>query len=151
MNLPCLPSKKKDRRPTKCRKCSEVIPSLVSDGNNHICNSTVKQCYLNLPEVMDKDNPLDLENIEESQDHDEKLMHSKVKCLTWYSFKTINDVEGILCYTTPGDNPANLKIALPEDLIKPTIEWYHQVTDIQEARDLMDNYDKGIIMGTYIE
>jgi hypothetical protein len=28
----------------------------------------------------------------------------------------------------PGDNPANLKIALPEDLIMPTVKWYHQVT-----------------------
>ncbi len=42
--------------------------------------------------------------------------------------KTINNVDNILCYTKPGDNPANWKIALPEDLIKPTIKWYHQVT-----------------------
>ncbi len=46
----------------------------------------------------------------------------------WFSRKTINDVEDILCYTEPGDNPANWKNALPEDLIKPTIKWYHQVT-----------------------
>jgi hypothetical protein len=45
----------------------------------------------------------------------------------WYSRKTINDVEDILCYTKPGDNPANWKVALSEDLIKPTIKWYHQV------------------------
>ncbi len=55
-------------------------------------------------------------------------MESTVKFPTWYSCKTINNVEDTLCYTKPGDNPANQKIALPEDLIKPTIEWYHQVT-----------------------
>jgi hypothetical protein len=55
-------------------------------------------------------------------------MQSTVEYPAWYSHKTINDVKDILCYTKPGDNPANWKIALHEDLIKPTIEWYHQVT-----------------------
>jgi hypothetical protein len=66
MNLPCfLSRKKKEGRPTKHRKCSETMSS-------HIYDSTVKQCYLNLPEYMIEDNPLDLENIKETQDHDEK-------------------------------------------------------------------------------
>jgi hypothetical protein len=46
----------------------------------------------------------------------------------WYSCKTINNVEDIFCYTKPGDNPANWKVSLPEDFIKHTIKWYHQVT-----------------------
>ncbi len=46
----------------------------------------------------------------------------------WYSCKTINDIEDILCYTKPGDNAANWRIALPEELILPTIKWYHQGT-----------------------
>jgi hypothetical protein len=69
------------------------------------------------PEDMVEDSPLDLmDNTKERQDHDEKLMQSAVKYPEWYSCKTINDVEDILCYTKPGDNPANWKIALPEDL-----------------------------------
>jgi hypothetical protein len=32
-----------------------------------------------------------------------------------------------LCYT-PGDDPSNWKIALPNELIRPTVNWYHQVT-----------------------
>ncbi len=44
------------------------------------------------------------------------------------SRKTIDDVEDILCHTKPGDNAANWKIELPEDLILPTIKWYHHVT-----------------------
>jgi hypothetical protein len=77
---------------------------------------------------MVEDNPLDLENIKERQDHDEKLMQSTVKYPEWYTCKTINDVDNILFYIKPGDNPANWKIALPGDLIKHTIKWYHQVT-----------------------
>jgi hypothetical protein len=46
LNLPCFPSrKKKEGSPTKCRKCSETMSS-------HIYDSTVDQCYLNLPEDM---------------------------------------------------------------------------------------------------
>jgi hypothetical protein len=131
MNLPCFPSrKKKGGRPTKCRKSSETIsdeqhkPKLLS----YAYDSTVEQCYLNLPKDMVEDNPLDLENIKERQDHDEKLIQLTVKYPEWYIRKTINDVDDILCYIKPGDNPASWKIALPEDLIKPTIKWYHQVT-----------------------
>jgi hypothetical protein len=131
INLPCFPSrKKKEGRPTKRRKCSQTI----SDDQNkpkslsHTYDSTVEQCYLNLPKDMVEDNPLDLENIKERQDHDEKLMQSAVKCPEWYICKSINNIDNILCYTRPGDNPDNWKIALPEDLIKPTIKWYHQVT-----------------------
>ncbi len=125
MNLPCFPSrKKKEGRPTTCRKCSKKTsdeqnkPKLLS----YTYDSTVEQRYLNLPEDMAEDNPLDLENIKERQDHDEKIMQSTVKYLEWYTRKTINDVDDILCYIKPGDNPANWKIALPEDLIKPTIK-----------------------------
>jgi hypothetical protein len=77
---------------------------------------------------MVEDNLLDLENIKERQYHDEKLVQSTVKYPEWCIHKSINDVDDIMCYIKPGDNPANWKIALPEDLIKPTIMWYHQVT-----------------------
>ncbi len=130
MNLPCFSSiKNKEGRPTEHRKCSETMSS-------HIYDSPVEQCYLNLPKDMVEDNPLDLGNIKERQDHDEKLMQLIVKYPEWYSRKTINDVDDILCYTKPGDNPANWKIALPEDLIKPTIKWYHQVTELPGSKRL---------------
>jgi hypothetical protein len=110
MNLPCLPSrKKKEGRSTKRRKCSKTI----SDEQNkpklssYTYDSTVEQCYLNLPKDIVEDNPLDLENIKERQDHDEKLMQSKVNYPEWYTRKTINDVDDIVCYIKPGDNPAN--------------------------------------------
>ncbi len=73
---------------------------------------------------MVEDNPLDLENIKERQDEDDILIQSTVKHPTWYSRKTIHDVEDILYYTKPGDNAANWRIALPEDLILPTIKRY---------------------------
>ncbi len=62
MNLLCCPSrKKKDRRLMKHRKCTDEQnkPRISS----HIYHSYVERCYLNLPEDMVEDNPLDLENI----------------------------------------------------------------------------------------
>ena len=102
MNLPCLPSrKKKDRRAMKHRKCTDEQNKPRFSSHSYDW-STVEQCYPNLPEDMFEDNPLDLENIKERQDHDEKLMQSAVKYPEWYSCKSINDVEDILCYTKPG-------------------------------------------------
>jgi hypothetical protein len=119
MNLPCLSSrKKKDRRAMKHRNCTDEQNK--PRFSSHSYDSTVEQCYLNLPEYMVEDISLDLENIKERQDHDEKLMQSAVKYPEWYSHKSVNDVEDIFCYTKPGDSPANWKIVLPEDLIKPT-------------------------------
>ena len=114
LNLLCISSNKRRRK-------RDVNHSKTS-------NSSIEHCYLNLPEDMVEDNPLDLENIKEKQDEDDKLTQSSVKHPNWYSRKTINDVEDILCYTKPGDNAANWRIALPENLIVPTIKWYHRVT-----------------------
>jgi hypothetical protein len=117
LNLPCCSfNKKKERRPKKCRKCSADTHSLAVDGNNHFCDSNAEHCYLNLPEGMVEDNPLDLENIKEKQDEYNDLHQSLTKHPTWYSHQNINDINSILCYTKPGDNAAHWKIVFPKDL-----------------------------------
>jgi hypothetical protein len=129
LNLPCcFLNNEKEKRPKKSRKCLVDTCSSAFNGNNHCCDSNAEHCYLNFPEDMVEDNPLDLENIKEKQDDDNDLQQSLTKHPTWYSCKNINDVNNILCYTKPGDNAANWKIVLPKDLIVPTIRWYHQVT-----------------------
>ncbi len=88
---------------------------------------------------MVEDNPLDLENIKERQDEDDRLIQSTVKHPTWYSRKTINDVEDILCYTKPGANAANWRIALPEDLILLLLSGTIRLLVTQVARDSMNS------------
>jgi hypothetical protein len=128
-NLPCCSfNKAKEKRQKKHRKCSAVIPSSASDGNNHFCDSYAEDCYLNLPDDMVENNPSNLGNIKEKQDEDNDLHQSLTKHPTWYRHKNINDVNNILCYTKPGDNVVYWKIVLPTDLIVPTIRWHHQVT-----------------------
>jgi hypothetical protein len=100
---------------------AETLLTEYNQNHCYICDSNVEHWYLNLPEDMFEDNPLDLENIKEKQEEDNDLSQSQLKHPTWYSRKNINDVNNILCYTKPGDNVANWKIALPIDLIRPTI------------------------------
>jgi hypothetical protein len=64
LNLPCLHLKKKEsKRPKKRRK--------LEQDSHHIDN-----CYLNLPEDMIDNNPLNMENIKEKQDQDADLQQS---------------------------------------------------------------------------
>jgi hypothetical protein len=125
LSLPCyLLNNEKEEKPKKRRKYSADIHSLAYNGYNHFCDSNAEHCYLNLPEDIVEDNPLDLENIKEKQDEDNDLQQSLTKHPDWYICKNINDANDIPCYTKPGDNAAYWKIVLPKDLILPTIRWY---------------------------
>jgi hypothetical protein len=84
---------------------------------------------------MAKDNPLDIENIKEKKDEDYDLQQDATKHPEWYSCKTFDQVTDVLCYINSGDNPSNWKIALPKELIRPTVKWYHQVTGHRNKLD----------------
>jgi hypothetical protein len=87
LNLPCLHLKKKEsKRPKKRRK--------LEQDSHHIDN-----CYLNLPEDMIDNIPLNMENIKEKQDQDADLHKSVTRHPEWYSCKDINSVADALCYT----------------------------------------------------
>ena len=144
VNLPCLSSRKKRKHlktktlvtqykapPDHChkkRRRDTDINQHCHHRNHCLHNDMSDQCYLNLPEDMVEDNPLDIENIKEKQDEDNELQQLATRHPEWYSRKTFNDVDNVLCYTKPGDDPSNWKIALPKELIRPTVNWYHQVT-----------------------
>jgi hypothetical protein len=83
LNLPCLHLKKKEsRRPKKRRN--------LEQDSHHIDN-----CYLNLPEDMIGNNPLNIENIKEKQDQDADLQRSASRHPEWYSRKDINSVANV--------------------------------------------------------
>jgi len=87
-----------------------------------------EECFLNLPSDMDDDNPLDLEAVKEEQANDQALQNRVAKYPDRYLTKRIGEVDSIICYRKPGDDPTNWKIALPQALLLPTIKWFHQVT-----------------------
>ncbi len=88
IHLPCLTNLKKRKSKLNKRKRHD-------------------QCYLNLPEDILEDNPLDIENIKERQLEDNELQQSVIRHPEWFNHKTFNEVADVLYYTKPGDNPAN--------------------------------------------
>jgi hypothetical protein len=151
MNLPCLNCKKQKHLKArtlvtqynkKCPRdtdikqhCHHQICHRDTDTSWHhrhqnhcLHNVTPDQFYLNLPEDMVEDNYLDIENIKEKQDEDNELQQSATRHPEWYSCKTFSNVDNVLCYTKTGGDPSNWKIALPNELIRSTVNWYHQVT-----------------------
>jgi hypothetical protein len=76
INLLCI-SFNKNQRHAKCRKIDnrKSLPkkkarTLVTKYNQnhcHVCDSNVEHCYLNLPEDIIDDIPLDIENIKKKQ------------------------------------------------------------------------------------
>ncbi len=124
VHLPCFTSRKRQKSKLKKRKRHD-------------------QSYLNLPEDIIEDNPLDIENIKEKQIEDEELQQSVTRRHPeWYSHNTFNDIRYVLCYTKVGDDPANWKITLPSELIAPTVIWYHQVTGHPGSKRLNDLISK---------
>jgi hypothetical protein len=99
----------------------------------------IDHCYLNLPEYMVENNPLNIENIKEKQDQDADLQQSATQHPEWYSCKNINSIPNVLCYTRPNDNLSNWKITLPNELIEPTVQWYHQVTGHPGSKRLYEH------------
>jgi hypothetical protein len=87
---------------------------------------------------MAEDNLLDIENIKKKQDEDNDLQQTAIKHPERYSRKTFDQVTDVLCYTKPSDIPANWKIALPKKLIRPTVKWYHQVTEHPGSKRLCE-------------
>ncbi len=82
LNLSCLASstrrqmKSGKQNKNQCRKKmikvnKSMRTPLHTRANRHsLC---LNHCYLNLPEDMEEDNPLDIENIKEKQDQDDVL------------------------------------------------------------------------------
>jgi hypothetical protein len=77
---------------------------------------------------MTEDNPIDIEIIKGKHHEDDDLQQAATKHPEWYSPKIFDQVADVLCYTKPGDNLSNWKIALSKVSIRPTVKWYHQVT-----------------------
>ena len=87
-------------------------------------------CYLNLPESDNPEqNPLSFAYIREQQQADAKLLAVQLKFPSNYIYKCLDDdVEDIICYVKDHHDPTTQwKIALPEQMLKETVAWFHQV------------------------
>ena len=91
---------------------------------------SILECYLNLPEMEHPErNPLNYEYIREQQQADDQLLKLQRKYPNNYINKCLDDnVDDIICYVKDHNNPYEIwKIALPDQMVKPTIKWFHEV------------------------
>ena len=95
-------------------------------------------CFLNFPEIEIEQIPLNIENIKEAQDEEERLQWLKSNYPQSYYYRKIGDVQNVLCYTKPGRNPnENWKIVLPKVLLKTAIKWFHEITGHPGSKRLL--------------
>lgn len=102
--------------------CLDMFSSVLDEPE-------IFECFLNLPELnTPAENPLNMEWIREQQQNDPVLLARVEKYSDRYIFKTFENNTDILCYVKPGDDPSRQwKIALAQGMIRPTIDWFHQV------------------------
>jgi transposase InsO family protein len=74
-------------------------------------------------------NPLNYEYIREQQQADDQLLKLQRKYPNNYINKCLDDnVDDIICYVKDHNNPYEIwKIALPDQMVKPTIKWFQEV------------------------
>ena len=111
LNLSCVSSstrrqmKSGQQNKNQCRKTMiKVNKSTIAPLHTHanFYSFCPNRCYLNLPEDMEEDNPLNIENIKEKQDQDDVLQQSAIRHLECYSRKNFPSVADVLCYIKPG-------------------------------------------------
>ena len=86
--------------------------------------------YLNLLDSENPEqNPLSFAYIREQQQADDKLLAAQIKYPNNYINKCLDDdVDDIICYVKDHSDPTTQwKIALPEQMLKETVMWFHQV------------------------
>jgi hypothetical protein len=87
-----------------------------------------EECYLNIPNESALDSPLDIQTIHEKQKEDTELLARKQKYSDNYFEKRIGEFE-VICYSKNiTERKTKWRIALPKQMLKPTIEWFHIVT-----------------------
>ena len=112
-------------------KTQDAFYSMMEDPELVECfmNLPEEDCYLNLPNVVEDEHPLDLDLIKEKQYADEALIKRKDKYPTQYITKQLGTVRDIICHVKEGENPKEQwRIALSKYMIEPTIKWFHKVT-----------------------
>ena len=74
-------------------------------------------------------NLLNFDYIREQQQADKQLLRLHRKYPNNYIYKCLDDnVDNIICYVKDFDNPSlQWKIALTDEMVIPTIKWFHKV------------------------
>ncbi|KAL7536896.1 hypothetical protein ACHAXR_007480 [Thalassiosira sp. AJA248-18] len=110
-----------------------MVPYFLDHEHSGVFDDEIKEvlgCYLNLPESDNPEqNPLNYAYIREQQQADDKLLALQQKRPNNYINACLDDdIEDIICYVKNRDDPiTQWKIALPKQMLKETVTWFHTV------------------------
>ena len=104
------------------------MPPLFEQCCNIVQDSQMIKCFLNLPRLNDHhSNRLNYKYLAKQQVEDEKLQQLAKGKPDNYVMKTLNGNE-VLCYVKTYGNPeTQWQIALPRQLVIPTIQYFHTI------------------------
>ena len=116
--------------PSKSTIKYENFCSILDDPDLAECFMALpnEECYLNLPNNSAVESPLDIQNISEKQQKDKQLLARLSKHKELY-FKKDIDGHTVICYCkNKEERNSKWRIALPTNMIKQTVKWFHVVT-----------------------
>ena len=88
---------------------------------------SVFDCFVNLPQIPQQQNPLNYVVLQQNQIADAQLQTLLRDNPQRYQLRDFGDVQ-LICYVKDGDDPlTQWKIALPENMIQHTMIWFHHV------------------------
>ena len=105
---------------------SEKINScFISEGRNSFYDEEILDMFVNHPALEIMPNPITIRNIQQHQFMDEALNQAHQREPNRFPTRFVQN-RPIICYIPDLNNIQAWKIALPSQLINPTIQWYHE-------------------------
>ena len=104
------------------------MPRDLEQGWGIVQDAKMLEHFLNLPHLNDhSDNPLNYKYLAEQQLEDEKLQELGKRKPDSYVTRTLNGLK-VQCYVKTHDNAeTQWQIALPRQLVIPTIQYFHMI------------------------
>ena len=103
----------------------ETKPCFISSGNDCFYDNEIYDMFVNHPSLEEMQNPITIQNIQQHQFTDNGLNQLHTQDPRRYPTRYVQD-RPVICYLPDLENERDWKIALPTQLIEPTIRWYHE-------------------------
>ena len=103
---------------------------MLDDYHSVLDELELLDCFLNLPEMdAPEENPLNYAHIRDCQKEDNFLSQRIKKYPERYVEKELEPGVNVMCYIPPksSDPDTDWRIALPDNMVKSTVDWFHLV------------------------
>ena len=117
--------KENPKAKTECLFGDELIEECLL--NLPTDDSSIYDCFLNLPDMPLQVNPLNLRWIKEIEDNDPRTSQIRANLGRYYHLQTFGDFDLICCANPGEDQETQWRIVLTDETVGPAVQWFHQV------------------------